>query len=185
LIRASTEDVHRELEASLEVARSDADDRAYVRYLEAMLGWVGPLERELWARPWPQRITPKERAGKVAWIESDLRARGLNEWGLAQIPRQAQLPQLESLAQRFGAAYVLEGAQLGGSVLLRRIGPLIAPLPTRWLVGYGPECGDKWRTFLVTLEAELAQRRQAEVAAASARATFEMVREWLSLRGAA
>jgi heme oxygenase len=129
LIRASTEVVHRELETSLDVARSEADDGAYTRYVEAMLGCVGLLERELWAGPWPEQIAPHERA----------------------TPHR----------------------------------PASRPLPTRWLAGYGPECGEKWRTFLATLEGALAELRQAEIAAASARETFEMVRQWLSLRGVA
>jgi heme oxygenase len=114
-----------------------------------------------------------------------LRARGLSDGEIAAIPRREALAAPRSLAQRFGIAYVVEGAQLGGQVLLRRIGPRVAPLPARFLEGYGDQCAQNWRSFLAALGETVIERHAADLAAESARTTFEAAHEWLARQGAA
>jgi heme oxygenase len=185
LIRASTADVHQALESTLEVARPDAGEAAYGRYLAALLGWLEPLEQRLWSLEWPSPVVPALRTGKTRWIEADLRARGSSAAQISALPRQRALPPMSSLAQRFGAAYVVEGAQLGGQVLLRRLGPRLAPLPARWLEGYGHDTGGRWRSFLTALGSSVHERADAELAAGSARVTFELAQAWFAARGVA
>jgi heme oxygenase len=178
LIRSSTAEVHRALEDALFIARPGAGDHQYVRYLAAVLGWLEPLETVLWSSPWPVGVLPADRSGKAAWIHADLTARGMTAGEIALIPREHSLPPLGSLAERFGVAYVVEGAQLGGQVLRRRLGTRLAPLPTRWLDGYRDQVGAKWRALLDALGECLDDRAQAEAAAHAARATFEWVHAW-------
>jgi heme oxygenase len=185
LIRHSTALAHRALEAKLVVAQDAAGEAEYTRYLGAVLGWLEPLEAALWSWPWPEPWFALPRQGKVRWVESDLSARGFSSAKLAALPRQRVLPPLDSEAGRFGVAYVIEGAQLGGQVLLRRLGPRVAPLPTRWLVGYGRNNSVMWREFLGALSAHVREPAQAEAAALSARATFELVHAWFQARGVA
>lgn len=185
MIRAATGDVHRALEHNLEIARSDADDGAYVRYLQALFGWLEPLEAPLWSHGWPEQIGASERSGKTAWLLADLAARGFSGALVEALPRQRVLPPLGSLADRFGVAYVIEGAQLGGQALLRRLGPLLSPRPVRWLEGYGLLGAERWRSFLRALDANVSDARDVQAAAQSARATFELVRAWFSARGVA
>lgn len=181
-LRARTAKDHRALEENLEIARSDAGEAAYARYLGAVLGWLEPLEPALWAGPWPEAIEPSVRADKVRWIESDLRARGLTDRELAAIPRQSELPNLSTLAHRFGVAYVVEGSLLGGQSLLRSLGPRLTH-PARWLEGYGRETVPRWRAFLGALEANVATANDARIAAENARATFVWIADWFALRG--
>lgn len=185
LIRASTASAHRALENTLEVGRPDAGESAYTRYLEALWGWLAPLESALWAAAWPEAIAAPARSGKLRWIEADLRARGRDPSWIAALPRQLTLPRLDSIAERFGAAYVVEGSQLGGQFLLRRLGPRISPLPARWLEGYGRETPARWRSFVAVLGAQLTSRADAELAAHSARTTFELAHDWFAQRGVA
>lgn len=185
VIRAATAAAHRDLEARLEIARPEAGDDAYLRYLEALVGWLGPLEPALWSGPWPAKVAPSGRHAKFAWLEADLLARGRTSPQIAALPRQHALPPLDSLAQRFGVAYVIEGAQLGGQALLRTLAPRLAPRPTRFLIGYGAESGEKWRTFLSALGLSLRDPRETAHAAESARRTFELVHGWFSARGIA
>ncbi|MET0591883.1 MAG: biliverdin-producing heme oxygenase [Polyangiaceae bacterium] len=182
MLRATTAAEHRALEEKLEIARPDADDGAYARYLGAVLGWLEPLESVLWAGLWPETIVPAVRADKVRWIESDLRARGFTERDLAAIPRQTALPNSSTVAHRFGIAYVVEGSLLGGQSLLRSLGPRLKH-SARWLEGYGRETVPRWRAFLAALETSVATRRDAEIAAENARATFTWIADWFALRG--
>ena len=183
IIRAFTADAHRALESTLEIGRPDAGEPAYLRYLEALWGWLDPLESALWAAHWPESIAATTRSGKTRWIEADLRARGRNADSIARLPRQLALPPLDGAAQRFGVAYVVEGAQLGGQYLLRRLAPRLAPLPARWLEGYGSDTARHWRSFVVALGAQLQSHGEAEAAAHSARSTFELAHAWFAMRG--
>lgn len=185
LIRASTASAHRALENTLEVAQPDAGEPAYARYLEALWGWLAPLESALWLAAWPEAIVAPARSGKIRWIEADLRARGRDASSIASLPRQLVLPRLDSIAERFGAAYVVEGSQLGGQSLLRQLGPRISPLPVRWLEGYGRDTAARWRSFVAALGAHLTSRADAELAAQSARTTFELAHAWFAERGVA
>ena len=185
VIRASTGDAHRALEHNLEIARADADDGAYVRYLQAVFGWLEPLEAPLWSPAWPAQVRSTERSGKTAWLLADLEARGFCGAQVRSLPRQRLLPPLASLAHRFGVAYVVEGAQLGGQALLRRLGPRLFPRPTRWLEGYGVHAAERWRSFLRALDASVCDAHDVQAAAHSARATFEIVHAWFSARGVA
>lgn len=184
-LRAATADVHRALEATLEVAQPDAGAGAYARYAAAVFGWLEPLEAPLWSPPWPAAIAAAARTGKVRWVESDLRAHGLGDAEISALPRQRELPPLGSVAERFGVAYVVEGSQLGGQVLLRRLAPRLSPLPARFLEGYGAAGGQRWRAFVAELGSQLGERAELERAAESARCTFELVRGWFSSRGVA
>jgi heme oxygenase len=183
LIRAATADGHRRLESALEIGRAVAGEGAYVRYLEAVLGWLAPIEPPLWSGPWPAPVAAPARDGKVAWLEADLRARGRTDRQISALPRQRALPPLATLAECFGVAYVVEGAQLGGQVLLRRLGPRLAPRPARWLEGYGADSGARWRSFGAALGAYLCQPEQARSAAEAARRTFELVHGWFARQG--
>lgn len=185
MIRASTAGVHRALERNLEIASADADDAAYVRYLQATFGWIEPLEAPLWSAEWPELVAAPGRRGKIDWLREDLAARSFVDAQIEALPRQRALPPLGSLAQRFGVAYVVEGAQLGGQALLHRLGPRLAPRPTRWLEGYGAQVAEKWRSFVRALDAHLRDDDDVRAAAHSARATFELARAWFSARGIA
>ena len=184
-IRAATSSAHRALEAALAIARPDASDHTYARYLDAWLGFLEPLEEPLWTRPWPAGIEPSARTGKTEWVKADLAARGWSERELLAIPRQRAIPPLESQPQRFGVAYVIEGSSLGGPVLLRRLQSRLEPRTARFLEGYGRESTAKWRAFVTALGASLRDARDADAAAESARATFAGIHEWFALRGVA
>jgi heme oxygenase len=185
LIRATTTSAHQALEAALAIARPDAGDDTYTRYLEAWLGVLEPLEEPLWASPWPAEVDPSGRAGKAEWVKADLAVRGRSERDLRAIPRQRSLPPLASEPERFGVAYVIEGSSLGGQVLLRRLLPRLETKAARFLEGYRREASAKWRAFVSALGVSLRDPRDAEAAAESARATFAGIHAWFAQRGVA
>lgn len=179
-LRAATKDAHDSLEHGLRIASPDATQTDYFNYLQDLWGWLAPFESTLWQSPWPLEIRANARADKLAWIAADLQALGLQPWDIAELPRCTNPPQLGTLAQRFGAAYVVEGAQLGTKLLAKRLGPQFAPWQPRWLAGYGADNGRYWRQFMQAAEHHLRAPALHQQAAQAAANTFETLDQWFA-----
>ena len=142
-LRTATHDAHDRLETQLDVLTRCRDRDAYVTLLTDLRAVHGPLEQALDASPATAVVLPDwPLRRKTAWLDADLA--GL---GAAPAPQQAPvaLPAAEDVA---GSSYVLEGATLGGAVILRRLEQLWpVPLPHRFFTGYGAQRGAMWRAF--------------------------------------
>jgi heme oxygenase len=184
-LRQATSHLHARLEHSLAITRPDAGVRAYVEYLEDMWGWLRPFEATLWQQAWPPEMRAAERAGKLARIEADLRTSGLGTRKLEALPLCGFRPELDSLAARFGTAYVTEGAQLGVRVLAKSLAPRLHGWEPQWLQGYGEHSARNWKMFVECAERHLdtpALRAEAADAAAGA---FASLAEWFAERATA
>jgi len=184
-LRDATRPIHDDFENGLRIAAADAGRDDYLLFVSAMYGWLQPFEARLWQAGWPAHIEPEARSRKSAWLESDLRAAGLDDAAIAQLPRAHWAIRLDSAAQRIGAAYVLEGAQLGSQLLSRTLGPRLAPWPARWLSGYGEQGSAYWLAFREEAEIQLADGAARAEAALAARAAFSALATWFRARGAA
>ncbi len=184
LLRSSTNQLHEALEARLVIARPDVTAEQYRDYLAALWGWLVPFEGRLWSAPWPPSVQPELRRNKCLWMLEDMVALGMTRPALEVLPRCDTPAPLSSAAERFGVAYVIEGSQLGGQVLLQRIGPAMAPHTPRYLQGYGAETAARWRSFVTALDATL-DDAALDVAADTARQTFAGLAEWFAARGVA
>lgn len=176
--------MHEALEARLVIARADVTPVQYRDYLAALWGWLVPFEARLWAAPWPPSVQPELRRNKCLWMLEDMVALGMSRAALETLPRCDLPAPLSSAAERFGVAYVIEGSQLGGQVLLQRIGPAMAPHAPRYLQGYGADTAARWRSFVTALDATLDDAALA-VAADTAHQTFAGLAEWFGARGVA
>lgn len=157
---------------------------AYRDTLAAMLGFYEPLERLLEAQPgFEARGFDLLDRAKRGWLEQDLRALGLDEGAIADLPRCADLPPVDGFGAALGVAYVLEGATLGGRMITSKLaGPLALTPETgmRFYASYGREVGPRWVAFLDFLE------REGDGAAAEAASqTFACLQTWLTDRGLA
>ena len=184
-LREATRDIHDDFESGLRIAAPDAGRDDYLVFIGAMYGWLQPFEARLWRSGWPAHLLPEARSGKSAWLEADLRAAGLDDAAIAQLPRADCAMHLDSIAQRIGVAYVLEGAQLGSQLLSRTLKPRLAPWPARWLAGYGEQASAYWLAFRKEAELRLADEAARDEAAAAARAAFGALAGWFRERGAA
>jgi heme oxygenase len=118
-------------------------------------------------------------------LRRDLAAAGMSEDGIAALPLAQDQPPMRTPAQRFGVAYVLEGAQLGSQVLSRTLGPRLAPWPAHWLAGYGEQASQRWASFRKLAEHHLASESERDDAAHAARCAFRTLSAWFRERGAA
>lgn len=116
-------------------------------------------------------------------LRRDLGALGMDATDLPRVPL-SQLPAIRIPAQAVGAWYVLEGAALGGRLILRaletRIGPDILGA-TQFFSGRSDATVMKWQTFQAALDdfghANPQLRADAEAGAAS---TFRAMLAWFT-----
>lgn len=184
-LRQATAAAHARLEDALAVAAPGAGREDYLDYLQAMYGWMRPFDCALWAGEWPQEMHAAGRAGKLAWIEHDLRSAGLSAGEIGALPASAFAPDLSTRAARFGLAYVIEGSQLGTKSLRQRLDGQLDGIDSRWLQGYGPALAANWRAFLHALDTHVQTPQDIDEACIAAQAAFAALANWFELRSKA
>lgn len=167
LLREETGEVHRRLEARMDAigrlaAPESRDDlvQRYHRFHEAVETAVSPLAADLDLAEWR----------RLPLIEDALIA-----LGLAPLPASPQ-PHLRNREEALGALYVLKGSALGGRVILKDLASRGADRTgLGFLDPHGDDVGDAWRAFVVVLEREVTDPRQAAVGALAAFAQAESI----------
>lgn len=173
-LRDGTRDRHEALDQGLALADGNVSPARYVAYLRAMLGWLEPVENRLWQLDWPATLRAEDRDGKSALIRADLRAAGDS----APVPQCPDAPRPRAAdAYALGVAYVVEGSQLGGRFLAKRLETLAPPLPLGYLRGYSDDVGPLWKGFLLHLD-EAAQGHETQ-ALRGAQDAFDSLAAWL------
>ena len=192
-LRAGTRERHHALDTQLPVARPDATHADHARHLQALYGWLKPLNDPLWSMPWPEAIHPSRRRGKAALIVNDLRMAAA--MGLCEADEPSLCPAVPPChvldAYAIGVAYVIEGSQLGGAVLARRfIGDAGADTDGdadghanarafSYLVGYGHETGMLWRAFITFVNDTVRSGQDIEQMLRGACDAFDTLTAWM------
>lgn len=154
----------------------------YRRHLEALLGLYEPLESAVTARlgeRFPSLRLPER--GKVGLLREDLRALGHDEGSLCGLPRVRPL-ELSGEPEALGALYVMEGATLGGQLLLRHLRRHFAhgaAGPFSFFQAYGEAVGPMWKAFGEALLGACPEPALAPRVVRGAQDTFELFESWL------
>lgn len=172
-LRAATGAQHELLDTGLPLAQLDAGLSAYVSHLQMLAAWLRPMQSWL-ARysDGPQQPGLLPPVDRLALIDADLR-----EAGVAPIldTDNAAWPAHASAAYRWGVAYVVEGSQLGGAVLYKRLAERLAPHPLAYLKPGIEGPGPRWRLVMAALREHLQSDADILDACAGARAAFERI----------
>ena len=164
-LRQATGAQHDILDTGLPLARLDATLADYLAHLRMLAQWLGPIQAwQSQYRDGPQGASAPPALDRLAVITADLACAG--QHGADHRAPAEPWPAHASAAYRWGVAYVVEGSQLGGAVLYKRLAERLAPHPLRYLQPsqHGP--GPRWRLFLSALKDEV--RSEAEIAQACA-----------------
>ena len=167
-LRRATASRHERLDSGLPLSAPGATLADYACHLCLLRDWLAPLESWLGAYDdGPQGCAGFPAAPHLALIEADLAEPALAGHPCSTHTPAAPWPEGASAAYRWGVAYVVEGSQLGGAVLHKRLAAQLAPHPLRYLRGAGEGGpGPRWRAFMEALRADV--RTEADVADACA-----------------
>jgi len=154
-LKGVTAPLHTETDKLLGLPDAIRSRGDYIAWLGHFLGLYEPLERSL-ARfsEWSAFGIPVPLRNHSACLAVDLSALGIDSTSVPRAP-PSLLPDLTTFARALGALYVLEGATLGGRMILRgideRIGDEIAGA-TSFFGGRGEAVGPMWHAFRAGLD---------------------------------
>jgi heme oxygenase len=178
-LRRATATRHERLDSGLPLSAPDATLADYARHLRLLRAWLAPLEA--WQGGFtdgPQGSSGLAAAPHLALIEADLAEASLAACDSAAHPAPAPVswPANASPAYRWGVSYVVEGSQLGGAVLHKRLADQLAPHPLRYLAGAGDAGpGPRWRAFMLALREQVQGEGEVAEACAGACAAFDRI----------
>ncbi len=182
-LKRATAQAHRALEAAMDIEAKCRDLDAYRGMVARLWGLYAPLEATLARVDWPGAETLVRQRAKAGWLASDLAFLGLTPGDLENLPRAADLPVVDTVADVLGASYVLEGATLGGQIILPRLGSELGLTDCaggRFFASYGPEIGRHWRGFVDVLERFGQSPPTADRIEGAALQTFASFGRWMS-----
>jgi heme oxygenase len=181
-LRAATWPSHQRLEKRIDIKARLATVSSYREHIERMWGFYVSIEARLASGVFGDWITDYAARHKAPLLERDILALGADSSVFEVLPRCAFLPACNDPQAAFGCAYVLEGATLGGRILLplveTRLG-LTASHGATFLDSYGSAVGDMWHRFEHALELCCPTEQYRNRAAESAAATFSALELWL------
>jgi len=172
-LRRATATRHEQLDSGLPLALPHAGLAEYSMHLQLLRDWMAPMHA--WLERFndgPQGPAGLSAADRMALLEADLLEPGMTQ--RAPLPVQPW-PDDASAAYRWGVAYVVEGAQLGGAVLYQRLHEAMAPHPLRYLRGDPAGPGPRWRAFMLALKEHVTTEAEIADACAGACGAFDRI----------
>ena len=167
-LRQATGQLHAELDSSTPLAEGEVDLRAYHDHLRLLEQWLAPIQ------DWMAQFD--DGPGLPPYL--DAIRQDLADPAFAGMPSSAhggtavEWPARCGAAWRWGVCYVIEGSQLGGVVLYKRLADRLAPHPLDYLRGSGSP-GPRWQQFIAALRAHVVDAREIAEACEGARQAFD------------
>jgi heme oxygenase len=171
-LRRATADLHAEVDASVPLGQPKPTLADYRNHLRLLLDWTEALRR---LPVETHRLDVQQAALQRDLLECDHLLNSLPAAPAAVPAVPASGPADSSPAYGWGVAYVIEGSQLGGQVLYRRLAEPLAPHSLAFLKGAGPGTGARWTAFLSTLEQQISTPAEIESACAGAVDAFGLL----------
>lgn len=175
-LRQATAERHAELDTRTPLAAPAPDLRAYHDHLRLLEVWLAPIQG--WideARP----LSDLARRDYLSLIRADLAHPALAGLETRVGAQAMHWSPAEGDAYRWGVAYVIEGSQLGGAVLYKRLAQRLSPHPLDYLSGEGSP-GPRWQQFLSALRGAVTTPSQIDEACRGARQAFDSLIELLN-----
>jgi heme oxygenase len=186
-LKEKTDGHHREIETVTRFRRVFAPDYALSEYqdlLKRFYGFHTPLEQTFLSHAeWLDgfELQPRLRSPHLV---ADLKALGVSEEELQQLPQCSDLPQLDTPAKLFGCLYVLEGSTLGGQMISKHLNERFSFPPGQEAVtfysGHGKETMPMWKAFKESLNQRFSTEQDLKELSSAAGETFEALARWMN-----
>jgi heme oxygenase (biliverdin-IX-beta and delta-forming) len=165
-LRTSTKTRHDVLDKSMPLAKPNVNWADYLEHLHILFAWLKPIEHLLSTfSDGPQSVTAPTLIRYTDIIRKDL-----GNFFQTPTPQQFSWPDIDDTAYRWGVCYVVEGSQLGGEFLYKRLAQTLSPHTLIYLQRKEP---GRWPAFLNCLAAELTTQKQIDKACAGAMDAFD------------
>ena len=186
-LRFETRSEHEAVERVLDVMGA-LTDSIYRQRLMQFYGFYSPLEAALQTRCAKQndshslevlqlqKLLP--RLHKSFLLRQDLHHLGVSTAGLAEC---RALPPIQTPPEVLGCLYVLEGATLGGRLIIQHVQATLGITPTTggsFFDGYAGHTARMWNAMRQTLLSGAVDAQAEDAMVASAVATFTCLRGW-------
>jgi heme oxygenase len=167
-LRDASGALHHALDTQLAISRDDASLDDYLGHLRHLRPWLREIRRALAAPGDPALDQVARRVDeRLAALDLDLGSPADATTPIEAAPGTSPPPFVEEATREpafaWGLAYVVEGSQLGGAVMHKRLAPRLAPHPLRYFVVDG--LGARWRDFVAQLGTALRDDPAAVAAA--------------------
>lgn len=174
-LRSATAQRHHQLDTSLPLAADEAGLNDYRQHLLMLRAWLAPLQGWLAGfddGPQDRRLLPP--SDYLRLIDADLADPAMTH-AASPFPALADAgwPAQAGAAYRWGACYVVEGSQLGGAVLYKRLAGRLAPHPLAYLRGAPEGPGPRWKLFIAALREALTDPAAFDLACRGAVDAFD------------
>ena len=184
-LRTATAASHRRLEGEIDVCGDGLTLERYRSLLVRFHGIFAVLEPRLAAVRGLDALAldlDLARCLRTAWLSEDLEALEMNPGRMLALAGSYQ-HLVSDVPQALGCLYVMEGAGLGGQVIVpcvqRQLG-LTAVHGCRFFAGHGAATGDRWRRLRAVAD-DYARRTNAhQRIVQSAVEVFDMFVDWFS-----
>lgn len=167
-LRQATAQRHAELDANTPLAAGEVDLRAYRDHLRLLERWLAPIQDWMGGFDDGPQLPPYLDAIREDLAHVTFAGVPAAAHGEAAVAWPAQC----GAAWRWGVCYVIEGSQLGGAVLYKRLADRLAPHPLNYLRGSGSP-GPRWQQFVAALREHVVDAREIADACEGARQAFD------------
>ncbi len=183
-LKEATGTRHAALERRLPLLDANLTHAVYLQFVQRLFGFYAPLEAQLVALPWWDSLGFDYAVRhKTPRLAQDLRVLGHTDASLAALPRCVRLPSLSNEARLWGCLYVIEGATLGGQIIIKNLHAhmgLTGTSGASFFDGYGAHTGSRWKAFCAAVTARGADAAGGKAdMLSSANQTFDALGEWL------
>lgn len=177
-LKNATLTAHQQTESLMMPLLKAIDNReSYADVLKMMYGFYKPLEEQINAVITLAILPDIEHRYKSAFAKIDVIRLGMP----TNFITAGLLPVIHSIAQGFGAMYVLEGSTLGGVYISRMLkqNEALQDIPLTFFNGYGERTGEMWKTFKSVMDKMVVSQNDIDEAVHIANDTFVLLQKWM------
>jgi heme oxygenase (biliverdin-IX-beta and delta-forming) len=182
-LKVATRERHLALEGQLPLLNPQMSLQTYRQIVRRFLGFYAPLESQIVNASFFEHAGFNYRLRlKTPNLVRDLTALGDPVETLAHVQQCMGLPGLASTAQIAGCIYVIEGANLGGQIIIKHLRANLGITPetgASFFNGYGVQTGPLWLGFCQWADSRTELADCSEEVIASANQTFATLETWL------